>query len=287
MENKLILYKYKSFAFTKNFEYAIDSLKNKYLYFSRPSELNDPFDCQIQIELESDKTEFESWRNRNLDRIPINNRLLTFEGKNQTVNESRTQNGLELVRQRLVEKNHLLSLTPDCLNESMWALYAGNYNGICIGYIIEKSNNSFIPTRIEFKSEYGAIIVPSDVKEICFEKIQYDNTGDHPLRIFSKEPPNADDILYNLTHKKKCWNSEKEYRAIIHDTDYDIMSIENKTVKAFYDDTMLGEVIFGYQIPTATRDTIIQIIKEKYNSNVKFYLIDADLKNYTLVKKEI
>lgn len=122
----MILYKYKSFAFTKNFEYAIDSIKNKYLYFSRPSELNDPFDCQIQIELESDKTEFESWRNRNLDRIPINNRLLTFEGKNQTVNESRTQNGLELVRQRLVEKNHLLSLTPDCLNESMWALYIYN-----------------------------------------------------------------------------------------------------------------------------------------------------------------
>ena len=205
----------------------------------------------------------------------------------QTLSEPRTQSGLELVRERLVEKNHLLSLTTDCLNESMWALYAGNYNGICIGYIIEKSNNSFIPTRIEFKSEYGAIIVPSDVKEICFEKIQYDNTGDHPLRIFSKEPPNADDILYNLTHKKQCWNSEKEYRAIIHDTDYDIMSIENKTVKVFYDDNMLGEVIFGYQIPTATRDTIIQIIKKNYNSNVKFYLIDADLKNYTLVKKEI
>ena len=110
----MLLYKYKNLADLKSFNYALDSLKNKYLYFSRPSELNDPFDCQIQIELESDKTEFESWRNRNLDRIPINNRLLTFEGKNQTVNESRTQNGLELVRQRLVEKNHLVSLTPEC-----------------------------------------------------------------------------------------------------------------------------------------------------------------------------
>lgn len=90
------------------------------------------------------------------------------------------------------------------------------------------------------------------LKKFVLKKIQYDNTGDHPLRIFSKEPPNADDILYNLTHKKKCWNSEKKYRAIIHDTDYGIMSIENKTVKVFYDDNMLGEVIFGYQIPTAT-----------------------------------
>ena len=28
-------------------------------------------------------------------------------------------------------------------------------------------------------------------------------------------------------------------------------------------------------------------IKENYNINVKLYLIDADLKNYTLAKKEI
>lgn len=287
VENKLILYKYKSFAFIKNFEYAIDSLKNKYLYFSRPSELNDPFDCQIQIDFEANESEFESWKERNLDRIPQNNRLLTFEGKNQTLSEPRTQSGLELVRERLVEKNHLLSLTTDCLNESMWALYAGNYNGICIGYKIEDSNASFIPTKIEFKSEYGSLIVPTDIKEICFEQIKYDNDGSHPLKIFNKEPPNVDAIFYNLTHKKKCWNSEKEYRAIIHDTDYDITSIENKDVKVFYEDNMLGEVIFGYQVPTATRNTIIQMIKENYNSNIRFYLIDADLKNYTLVKKEI
>ena len=283
----MILYKYKSLAGLQSFNYALDSLKNKYLYFSRPSELNDPFDCQIQIEFDSNESEFEFWRDRNLDRIPPNNRLLTFEGRNQTLSESRTQNGLELVRQRLVEKNHLLSLTTDCLNESMWALYAGNYNGICIGYKIENSNTSFTPTKIEFESEYGPIIIPTDVKEICFEQIQYDNIGDHPLRIFSKEPPNIDNILYNLTHKKKCWNSEKEYRAIIHDTDYDIMSIENKTLKVSYEDNMLGEIIFGYQVPVATRDIIIQMIKESYNCNVKFYLVEVDLKNYALLKKEI
>lgn len=283
----MLLYKYKNLADLKSLNYALDSLRNKYFYFSRPSEVNDPFDCQIQIDFETNNEEYEAWKSRNIIKLGPNNRLHTIEGKNETLNEERTQNGMECVRQRLVEKNHLLSLSEDCLNESMWALYAGNYNGICIGYKIKNDKNSFIPTKVEFKSEYGQIIVPQDVKEIYFEQIHYDNCGDHPLRIFSNETPNVDDILYNLTHKKECWNSEKEYRAIIHDTDYDIISIENKTVKVFYDDNMLGEVIFGYQIPTATRDTIIQMIKENYNSNVKFYLIDADLKNYALVKKEI
>lgn len=284
----MILYKYKNLANLRSFNYALDSLKNKYLYFSRPSELNDLFDYQIQIDYDSDETAFEIWKNRNLDRIPQNNRLLTLEGKNQTLNESRTQNGLELVRQRLVEKNHLLSLTTDCLNESMWALYAGNYNGICIGYNTDPNFNSFIPKRVEFTSEYGSRITPTDNVLINFEPIQYDNEGNHPLKIFSSNSSEQiESVSYNLTHKKKCWISENKYRAIIHDTDFNIHSIENKTVKVFYEDNMLGEVIFGYQVPATTRDTFIQMIKENYNCNVKFYLIEVDLKNYVLVKKEI
>lgn len=284
----MLLYKYKNLASLQSFNYALDSLKNKYLYFSRPSELNDPFDCQIQIDFESNESEFEFWRNQNLDRIPQNNRLLTFEGKEQTLNESRTQNGLELVRQRLVEKNHLLCLTTDCLNESMWALYAGNYNSICIGYNTDPNFNSFIPSRVEFTSEYGSTITLTNNMLIKFEPIQYDNEGNHPLKIFTNNPSEQiEAVSYNLTHKKKCWLSENEYRAIIHDTDFDIHSIENKTVKVFYEDNMLEEVIFGYQIPDVTRNIIIQMIKENYNCNVKFYLIEVDLKNYALIKKKI
>lgn len=284
----MLLYKYKNLTDFQSFTYTLDSLKNKYLYFSRPAELNDPFDCQIQINFSSSETEFESWKNKNLERIPPNNRLQTFEGMNQTINETRTQNGLELVRQRLVEKNHLLSLTTDCLNESMWALYAGNYNGICIGYYTDVNFNSFMPIKVEFKSEYGSVITPPDKKIIQFEPIEYDNEGNHPLKIFCNNPSEQIEcIAYNLTHKKKCWISENEYRAIIHDTDYNIQSIENKTVKVFYEDNILGEVIFGFHVPKTIRETIIQMIKENYNCNIKFFLIEADLRKYSLVKKEI
>ena len=283
----MILYKYKNLSNSNNFEYTIDSLINKYLYFSRPSELNDPFDCQIQIDFETNDEEYEAWKSRNINKLGPNNRFHTIEGKNETLNEERTQNGLECVRQLLVEKNHLLSLSEDCLNESMWALYAGNYNGICVGYRIGNNNNSFIPAKIEFTSEYGSIIVPQNVKEIYFEKILYDNIGDHPLRIFNNKTSNVDDILYNLIHKKECWNSEKEYRAIIHDTDYDIMSIENKIVKVFYDDNLLEEIIFGYQVPRATMKMIMNMIKTNYSNHVKFYRIKIDLKKYCLLKEEI
>lgn len=284
----MLLYKYKNLADLQSFNYTLDSLKNKYFYFSRPSELNDPFDCQIQIDFSSSEADFEFWKNKNLERIPQNNRLLTFEGKNQLVNESKTQNGLERIRQFLVEKNHLLSLTSNCLNESMWALYAGNYNGICIGYNTDVNFNSFMPKKVEFKSEYGSIISPIDNKFIQFIPIKYDNEGNHPLKIFSSNPSEQFEcVSYNLTHKKKCWSSENEYRAIIHDTDFNIQSLENRTVKVYYDDNILGEVIFGYHVPATLRDTIINMIKENYNCDVKFFLVEVDLESYSLIKKEI
>ena len=65
----MILYKYKNLSNSNNFEYTIDSLINKYLYFSRPSELNDPFDCQIQIDFETNDEEYEAWKSRNITKL--------------------------------------------------------------------------------------------------------------------------------------------------------------------------------------------------------------------------
>jgi hypothetical protein len=169
----------------------------------------------------------------------------------------------------------------------MWALYAGIYNGICIGYNIDDSTKSFMPKKIEFYSEYGNKIIPSDIHEVTFEQIQYDNIGDHPLKIFSNKSSRVDNIIYNLIHKKECWISEKEYRAIIHETEYDIHSIENKTLKIFYEDNLLDEIIFGYRVNQETMNAIIQIIKNKYNTHIRLYKIEADLTKYCLIKKEI
>ena len=57
----MILYKYRSL----NHEYTVESILNKYLYFSRPSELNDPFDCQLSIDLEASDQETLEWIEKN------------------------------------------------------------------------------------------------------------------------------------------------------------------------------------------------------------------------------
>jgi len=49
------------YKYSNTKDYSIDALKNKYMYFSRPSELNDPEDCRIPIELKSDDEHYRQW----------------------------------------------------------------------------------------------------------------------------------------------------------------------------------------------------------------------------------
>ena len=45
MSEKKIIYKYKTIN-----DFTLDSLEKKYHYFSKPSQLNDPFDCRILLD---------------------------------------------------------------------------------------------------------------------------------------------------------------------------------------------------------------------------------------------
>lgn len=282
-----MLYKYKSFSNSENLDYTIDSLMNKYLYFSRPSELNDPFDCQIQVDTNAKGRTFNIWRNEMIKESDVDKQFLTIDYTNQLFNDPKILNGMKTLTHLMVESNHLLSLTTDCLNESMWALYAGNYNGLCLGYNIDSNILSFLPKKVEFCVEEGEIITPSNNHDINFKQIEYDNNGKHIMKLFSSRASQIKEINYNLRHKKKCWISENEYRAIIHDADYEIFDLRKKIVKVFYDDNLLEEIIFGHQVSLATMKMIMNMIKTNYSNHVKFYRIKIDLEKYCLLKEEI
>lgn len=197
----MLLYKYKSFSSIKSAEFAIDSLSNKYLYFSRPSEVNDPFDCQIQVDANAKGRAFNIWRNEMIKESDVDKQFLTIDYTNQLFNDQKILNGMKTLTHLMVESNHLLSLTTDCLNESMWALYAGNYNGICLGYNIDDNSHSFLPKKVEFQVEEGEIITPSTIHDIKFKQIKYDNNGKHIMKLFSSRASQIKEIIYNLRFK--------------------------------------------------------------------------------------
>lgn len=279
----MILYKYKNLAEQQSFNYALESLENKYLYFSRPSELNDPFDCQIQIDFNANDKEYLEWIKDNRNRIKANNRLATVDGIKKLIQEDKVVNGLTNMGKYIVDKNHLLSLTTDCMNESMWALYAGNYNGICIGYEADFTN-SFMPTKIEFSNANKILNINITNQIINFQQIKYDNLGNHPLQLFKDRKSQIENVTYNLMHKKMCWENENEYRAIFQDTDFRLEKDDTFTAKVFYDDSFLEEIIFGYRVPNDTIKYVKQIIKKQYSNDIKFYVVKPDLQKFELIK---
>lgn len=59
-----IFYKFKNIT-----DYSLDSMKNRYFYFSIPRQLNDPKDCRIPICYEATDEDIYNWIahiNRNL-----------------------------------------------------------------------------------------------------------------------------------------------------------------------------------------------------------------------------
>ncbi|MDY3130773.1 MAG: DUF2971 domain-containing protein [Treponema sp.] len=281
----MLLYKYKGLESDNGKHYALESLKDKYLYFSRPSELNDPFDCNIQVSFDASDKEYLQWIKEKRKKMMPRNKLSTVAGIKQAIKEPAFIEGFTNEAKELIEMNHILSLSIDCVNESMWALYASNYNGICIGYNVNDSDFSINPKKIEFLGIHTYNRFSTNLKPIQFEEILYDNKGENPLPIFRTDAIQEKNVLYNLTHKKECWANEHEYRAIIHDTDFYDMPIGRFTTKVFYEDSVLSEILFGYKTSPELINSIVELVQKNYTNTIKFYTIFPNLTKYKLEKK--
>ena len=280
----MILYKYRNISDSKCFEYTLDSLKNNYLYFPRPSELNDPFDCRMKIDFEATDDEYKAF---------IDNKITNPKGQFSNIEELKeflTENNKN--KKQLIDmisaQNHILSLTPDCLNEQMWGLYGGAYEGICIGYNCVEEDG--IAKLLFTKISHNPINNKSNVSKDCydyihFKKVIYDNEGKSKISPFGDLKKQNEILSYYLIHKKKCWESENEYRAICMDNIF-IKTDDLFETKLFYPQDVLAEINFGYNVNIKKARAINKIL-ESHNKTVKYYMVKPDYDEYKLIKVPI
>lgn len=280
----MILYKYRNISDSKCFEYTLDSLKNNYLYFSRPSELNDPFDCRMKVDFKATDEEYKAF---------IDNKITNPKGQFSNIEELKkflvenNKNKKQLI-DMLSSQNHVLSLTSDCLNEQMWGLYGGAYTGICIGYNCVEENG--IPKVHFIKYSQNSINMENCSSRNCddyipFKKIMYDNEGRFEISPFGDLKKQNEILSYYLVHKKKCWESENEYRAICVDNPL-IKTDDLFETKIFYPYDTLAEIIFGYNVDADKARIIYEILKTQ-NKTVNFYRVKPDYDEYKLIKEPI
>lgn len=177
---------YVLFKFRKIDKYLLKALVQSEIYFARPDQLNDPFDCRVDLP------------------NALENAISRAEGALRTRLEQfrRIERLLNDVQARLVTVG-VCSFSLELNNSLMWAHYADNHCGMCLTYGFPET----------FFSENADTLLGVD-------EVDY---GEHPLSTwFLETVPNLgsmDDfgtslIKKALTVKAQPWHYEREIRIV-------------------------------------------------------------------------
>lgn len=212
------LYKYTSI------ESLMLILKNSTLKFSKPSEFNDPFDCNITIDTDNTEEEIEGY----IKLLQQNNKL--------------TADQIAELRQQFYNPQELYAITNKSIKDAkenfgvtcfseidnnllMWAHYSDKHKGVCLKFDILADTDFFMtPFPVLYKEEYP--------------KYNYIRNRDGLAKFL-------------LETKSIDWEYEKEIRVMKRGPDF--YAFNKKS---------LVEVIIGARTTDSERSSIIQLIKE-------------------------
>ena len=262
------LYKYKTIN-----EYTLDSLQNKYFYYSRQEQLDDPFDMYTPVEILKTDKEIRELFKRYPDLAKVN--TVDSYKKKQIIAQTDEQYHARFFE--TTQMFHVLSLTPIIDNDAMWALYADNYKGIVIGYKAQQENNNYFISLGEkrkrnqqrkFLLEQGkdSFYENPDLR-IVLKPIVYDISK---IKKFTPLMTDYYEMLSNIYIKKPLWSFEKEYRSVIIAPEY-----RYKDLKIYYPDEVLSEIIFGYRTADEDVHRVITLIKDNYKNHQEIQLYKA------------
>lgn len=131
----MTFYKYKTIN-----DNTLDSLQNKYFYYSRQEQLDDPFDMYTPVDILRTDDEIREYFRRDPE-LASKYTVDSFRKKQEASEFDEDYHNKFLKANQMF---HVLSLTPLNDNDAMWALYANNYSGIAIGYkVLEEVNNKY------------------------------------------------------------------------------------------------------------------------------------------------
>lgn len=282
-------FKYKNISTEKAFNNLLDSLENKYFYFSRPNQLNDPFDANVPNEYEATDEEIRNWQKTHPKLLRLHVSDIRKKIENGTL-----INVLDKAAEKDRNNFCILSLCSSEINEILWGTYTDSYSGVCLGYNTIQFDNEEIDGEKVF---YIESINKSSIEEFTPElreinqknyffirPVIYDNDGLHKYNNFRRKET-IKNIEYNIYHKKSIWKQENEFRAILLSNP---LKPDMFNQKIYYGDNTLCEIVFGYRMCIEKREKIINLVSKKYKpGSVKYYEIRPDLNSFTLKKYSI
>jgi len=220
------------FKFRECNDNLFNILSNSQLWFSKPAELNDPFDCRVDIIdcLENAIKYFgginqSKWRD-----------LMTLRTKHEVILNTIQMHSKEL---GLCSFSGSININE---NPLLWSHYANKHEGVCLMY---KIPHDFV----------------SNKNVLAISPVTYDEEDNQPLTkwfienagLFDRD--NIDDLLmglhkYVLTIKDNSWSYEGETRLI-----------RDQSGLLYIDKVFLAQVTFGLHTDTENENRIKDILK--------------------------
>lgn len=214
----MLLYKYRSLQ-NDSRKFTFEAISHQSLFFSNPDKFNDPFEFRPIVSLEASNTEFAEylegfykrtcpWMNRTQRRESISN-LVKDSSRNHKSNAAADamRNGMH----QLTKKCGVFCLSEDPKNILMWAHYADNHSGLCLGFDGTSTNEFFGKAqKVKYSDSYPIVNIIRDDPQNYHEK--------------------------SVLTKSDHWDYEREWRIIDH---------ENGAGIYRYSIDDLKEVIFG------------------------------------------
>lgn len=238
---------YVFFKFRKINKYLIDGLVKGTLYFASPKQLNDPFDCRVDIKKSAKQA------------------IGQLSGRRKEILTNLTNMERYLDQIQRDTSNVAVCSFSLFLNDSLlWAHYANQHRGLCLTYDFPES---FLDNPREILA-----VAPVEYEDNSMTKWFVDNTPtkENDFKEFTLEI-----VKKALTIKSPAWGYEKEVRIIRMQSGP--FEIEKRHLK---------QVCFGLDTTDSDIDLIRKVI-DNAGYSVTFCRIERSQSDFGIEAKEI
>lgn len=214
---------YKYFTINDNF---YSSIEESYLWFSKPSDFNDPFDCKMNLKKSPGRAGEQIVKNlsedlRALLTSPMDRDEFAYLMMKKTYNDLRDKIGIVCFSE--VNDNIL-----------MWSHYGDKHKGICIEFEtdeidLKNSRENLLPSKVNYSLEFP----------------EHDPFIEHDMRSL------YDSFRTNiLLTKAKVWEYEHEFRFL-----------SGRHGKHHFNQKAIKKIIFGAQCSFEDREKVLQTLR--------------------------
>ena len=221
-----------------------DALIQKHLWASNPLSFNDPFDCSIpasNISTPAEATECVEYLLRQMEApTPAFQAWVRNEASNGRIPFAED---FEKGWRKSLEKAGVVCFTERPDNLLMWAHYASQHGGLCLGF--------------EGLSE-----------RLDLQRVQYAKTLPTLKLVDLLPPKDLEATKIRLTSKSCRWAYEREWRFILCETKFSSNSDPHRKVP--FSPNELRRVIFGCRMPAERRQEVILLLKN-WPTKIHFY----------------